>query len=168
MATQKQTLTQTTKTVKASTKPAKPSQAAQKQALKAGVKPEAKKVVQQQAASNKPHVFRIAAGTIAKIEHKDMKKAIKYHTKAGNIEATATGYKLTAKGLDNFKKRGIDGPEFQEIAAFVHGKGPIPKAWANQKATVKINENATFPSHIHWNSFVTQSMRLAFAALWAK
>lgn len=160
MATQLQTTTQ---------KQIKKAAAPKVAAVKAEVKKVAAKPVQKAATASKAHSFKIAAGVIAKIEHKELSKAIKYHVGQGNIEKTASGYKLTDKGALNFGKRTAAEPQlFQEIAAFVHGKGPAPKVWANQKPMVKVSEVHTFPSIIHWNYFVTKNMRLAFASLWAK
>jgi hypothetical protein len=164
MATQ-QTLTQKQTSKKAAPKVS----AAKTTTAKTSVKPQAAKPVQAQQTASKGHQFRIAAGIVAKIEHKELNKAIKYHKAQGNIVATDKGYKLTEKGAANFGKRAADNPqEFQEIAAFVHGKGACPKVWAGQKTHVKVSESLTLPNMLYWGGFVTSNMRLAFAALWAK
>lgn len=118
-------------------------------------------------------VFSLVAGTVRAIVNKQIAGAIAYHVKLGNLEKTDTGVKLTAQGAAKF---GVDrvahSPDlFQTIAAWMHKSGNTPPdvtRWDGQHKAIEIAAGVKFPNYIHWGSFASKEMRLAFAAIWAK
>ena len=116
----------------------------------------------------KKGVFALVAGTIAKIEHKALKKAIAYHIAKGNLARTSEGIKLTAQGalIWNSERIAPNADTFQKIAAFVNGGANLPEFGGDKKSPVKIGTKQ-LPSLEYWGGFVTSNMRLCFAALWA-
>ena len=116
----------------------------------------------------KKGVFALVAGTIAKIDHKALKKAITYHINKGNLVRTSEGIKLTAQGatLWNAERIAPNADTFQKIASFVNGGANLPEFGGDKKSPVKIGAKQ-LPSLEYWGGFVTTNMRLCFAALWA-
>ena len=116
----------------------------------------------------KKGVFALVAGTIAKIEHKALKKAIDYHIAKGNLARTPEGIKLTAQGATiwNAERIAPNADTFQKIASFVNGGANLPEFGGDKKTPVKVG-NKQLPSLEYWGGFVTTNMRLCFAALWA-
>jgi hypothetical protein len=127
---------------------------------------QAKKAEKSQA---KGGVFALLAGTVAKIEHKHLKKAIAYHVSKGNLAKTTAGIKLTEQGamLWNAERVAADPEKFQAIAAMLHGKGATIPEWSKQP-TAQVNAEMPFPNMLYWGSFSTGIMRQAFAAIFAK
>ena len=117
----------------------------------------------------KKGVFGLVAGTIAKIEHKALKKAIAYHINKGNLARTPEGIKLTAQGatLWNAERIAPNADTFQKIAAFVNGGANLPEFGGEKKTPVKVGGGKQLPSLEYWGGFVTSNMRLCFASLWA-
>ena len=116
----------------------------------------------------KKGVFALVAGSIAKIEHKALKKAVAYHIAKGNLARTPEGIKLTAQGatLWNAERIAPNADTFQKIAAFVNGGASLSEFGGDKKSPVKIGAKQ-LPSLEYWGGFVTTNMRLCFAALWA-
>ena len=117
----------------------------------------------------KKGVFALVAGTIAKIEHKALKKAIAYHIAKGNLARTSEGIKLTAQGatLWNAERIAPNADTFQKIAAFVNGGANLPEFGGERKTPCKVGGGKQLPSLEFWGGFVTNNMRLCFASLWA-
>ncbi len=117
----------------------------------------------------KKGIFSLIAGTIVKIEHKALRKAIDYHCKQGNLCKVSDGAKLTAQGAAKWTAERIasDPAQFNEIAKALHGKGEMYKAWNRQPVT-QVNSAIRFPNCIYWGSFARAEMRQAFSAIWAK
>ena len=136
---------------------AKKEQAKKEQAKKEQTKPQTKK-----------GVFALVAGSIAKIEHKALKKAVAYHISKGNLVRMPEGIKLTAQGatLWNAERIAPNADTFQKIAAFVNGGPSLPEFGGDKKSPVKVGAKQ-LPSLEYWGGFVTTNMRLCFAALWA-
>ena len=130
---------------------------AKEQAKKEQTKPQTKK-----------GVFALVAGSIAKIEHKALKKAVAYHIAKGNLSRTPEGIKLTAQGatLWNAERIAPNADTFQKIAACVNGGPSWSEFGGDKKTAVKIGAKQ-LPSLEYWGGFVTTNMRLCFAALWA-
>lgn len=150
----------------------KPAKSAVKPAPKAKAevkaKPEAKKA---QTVPAKKHVFALVAGTVAKIEHKFLKQAVSYHVSKGSLKKTEAGVALTEQGATLWNKERVvkDPAMFEEIAAWMHGKGPLPKQFANKDLPpTKATATVEFPNIVYWGSFAGAPMRAAFAAIWAK
>lgn len=141
------------------------------EALKAAkVKADAAKVAPVvKAEEKKAGVFALVAGTVTKVEHKLLKKAIAYHVSKGNLVKTTAGIKLTTQGaiLWNAERVAADPEKFQAIAAMLHAKGATIPEWNRQPVT-KASESITFPNILYWGSFSSGIMRQAFAALWAR
>ncbi len=116
----------------------------------------------------KKGVFALVAGSVAKIEHKALKKAVAYHISKGNLVRTPEGIKLTAQGatLWNAERIAPNADAFQKIAAFVNGGANLPEFGGEKKSPVKIGAKQ-LPSLEYWGGFVTTNMRLCFAALWS-
>ncbi len=125
-------------------------------------------------AANPPKaLFALIAGTVRAISNKQIKGAIAYHVSSGNLEKTDTGVRLTAQGAAKFQvDRVAHSPElFQTIAAWMHRNGNTPPdvtRWDGQHRAIEIAAGVKFPNYIHWGSFASKEMRLAFAAIWAK
>lgn len=122
-------------------------------------------------ASSKTHVFALVAGAVAKIEHKFLKQAVSYHVSKGSLKKTEAGVVLTEQGKTLWDKERVakDPAMFQEIAAWMHGKGPLPAQFANtQLPPTAVNTTVAFPNIVYWGSFSGAPMRAAFAAIWAK
>lgn len=121
---------------------------------------------------SKAGVFAIAAGIVVKIENKSIVSFVKrYHAKAGNLEITPAGIKLTAKGAANFTARIAAAPaDFQTIAMYTRKAGAVPAntRWQTGGQPVTIAEGVRMPPLIHWQGWTTQEMRLAFASIWSK
>lgn len=117
----------------------------------------------------KKGIFSLIAGTIVKIEHKALRKAIDYHCKQGNLCKVSDGVKLTAQGAAKWTAERIvpNVDTFQKIAAFVNGGANLPEFGGERKTPVKVGSNRQLPSLEFWGGFVTANMRLCFAALWA-
>lgn len=118
-------------------------------------------------------VFSLVAGTVRAIANKQIKGAIAYHVSLGNLEKTDTGIALTAQGAAKFHAdRVAHSPDlFQAIAAWMHKSGNTPPdvtRWDGQHRAIEIAAGVKFPNYIHWGSFASKEMRLAFAAIWAK
>lgn len=118
-------------------------------------------------------VFALVAGTIRAIANKQIKGAIAYHVSLGNLEKTDSGVKLTSQGAAKFQvDRVAHSPDlFQTIAAWMHRAGNTPPdvtRWDGQHKAIEIAQGIKFPNYIHWGSFASKEMRLAFAAIWAK
>ena len=125
------------------------------------------------AANPSKALFSLVAGTIRAISNKQIKGAIAYHVSLGNLEKTDTGVKLTAQGATKFQvDRVARSPDlFQTIAAWMHRAGNTPPdvtRWDGQHKAIEIADKVKFPNYIHWGSFASKEMRLAFAAIWAK
>ena len=124
-------------------------------------------------ASPSKALFALVAGTIRAINNKQIKGAIAYHVSLGNLEKTDVGVKLTAQGAAKFQvDRVAHSPElFQTIAAWMYRNGNTPPdvtRWDGQHRAMEIAPGVKFPNYIHWGSFASREMRLAFAAIWAK
>lgn len=121
---------------------------------------------------SKAGIFTITSSMVVKIENKAIIAFIKrYHAKAGNLEITPAGVKLTAKGAANFVERIASAPvEFQAIAMYTRKAGPVPAntRWSTGGQPVTVAEGVKMPPLIHWQGWSTQEMRLAFASIWAK
>lgn len=118
-------------------------------------------------------LFSLVAGTIRAISNKQIKGAIAYHVKLGNLEKTDTGIKLTSQGAAKFHvDRVAHSPElFQTIALWMYRGGNTPPdvtRWDGQHKAMEVAAGVKFPNYIHWGSFASREMRLAFAAIWAK
>ena len=137
-------------------------------ALQAAHKAAQAKKEQAKPQQTKMGVFALVAGTIAKIEHKALKKAVAYHISKGNLARTSEGIKLTAQGANlwNAERISPNADTFQKIAAFVNGGANLPEFGGEKKTPVKIGAKQ-LPSLEYWGGFVTTNMRLCFAALWA-
>lgn len=147
----------------------KPAKTAAKPAAKA--KPVTKPAEKAQTAPAKKHVFALVAGTCAKIEHKFLKQAVSYHVSKGSLKKTEAGVALTEQGATLWNKERVakDPAMFEEIAAWMHGKGPLPKQFANKDLPpTKATATVEFPNIVYWGSFAGAPMRAAFAAIWAK
>ena len=129
-------------------------------------KEQAKK--EQTKSQTKKGVFALVAGTVAKVEHKALKKAIAYHIAKGNLARMPEGIKLTAQGatLWNAERIAPNADTFQKIASFVNGGANLPEFGGDKKTAVKVGTKQ-LPSLEYWGGFVTTNMRLCFAALWA-
>ena len=95
---------------------AKVTDAKQKAALQAAHKAAQEKKAK--TAQTKKGIFALVAGTIAKVEHKALKKAIAYHVSKGNLAKVADGIKLTAQGatLWNAERIAPNADQFQKMA----------------------------------------------------
>lgn len=118
-------------------------------------------------------LFALVAGTVRAIANKQIAGAIAYHVKLGNLEKTDTGVKLTTQGAAKFQvDRVAHSPDlFQTIAAWMYRSGKTPSdvtRWDGQHKAMEIASGIKFPNYIHWGSFASKEMRLAFAAIWAK
>lgn len=152
---------------KVSTKAAKDTPAKLTTALKEKAAPK----VETKAAEKKGHVFALVAGAVAKIEHKFLKQAVAYHVSKGSLKKTEAGVALTEQGVTLWNKERVekDPAMFQEIAAWMHGKGPLPAQFGNkQLPPTEVNKAVAFPNIVYWGSFAGAPMRAAFAAIWAK
>jgi len=146
----------------AKTKPAPKEKGLAKFVEKDATKPEVKA---------KGHVFALVAGAVAKIEHKFLKQAVSYHVSKGSLKKTEAGVVLTEQGKTLWDKERVakDPAMFQEIAAWMHGKGPLPAQFANtQLPPTAAAKGVAFPNIVYWGSFTGAPMRAAFAAIWAK
>lgn len=137
-------------------------------ALQAAHKAAQAKKEQAKPVQTKKGVFALVAGTIAKIEHKGLKKAVAYHIAKGNLARTPEGIKLTAQGANvwNAERIAPNADTFQKIAAFVNGGANLSEFGGEKKTPVKVG-NKQLPSLEFWGGFVTNNMRLCFASLWA-
>ena len=145
-----------------------PKQAAALKAAHAKAQ-QAKAAKQAEKAQAKAGIFALVAGTVARIEHKHLKKAIGYHVAKGNLVKVAAGVKLTEQGamLWNAERVAADPEKFQAIASMLHANGPTLPEWSRQPTT-KVSPSITFPNMLYWGSFSTGIMRQAFAAIFAK
>lgn len=146
----------------------KPAKTSTKPAAKAKTEVKAKPVTKPEVKA-KGHVFALVAGTVAKIEHKFLKQAVSYHCAKGSLKKTEAGVILTEQGKTLWEKERVakDPAKFQEVAAWMHGKGECPAEFKGQPATVAAKDVA-FPNILYWGSFAGAPMRAAFAAIWAK
>lgn len=113
-------------------------------------------------------IYALVAGTVRRVAHKGMAKAIGYHIAQGNLARTPDGVALTQKGATLWKSQrvNVDPQQFQSIAAMVHSNGSILPAWSRQPVTF-IADGVRFPNQLYWGSFSSSIMRQAFAAIWA-
>lgn len=142
--------------------------ATQQKAMRAIHAEKQAKKEQAKSQQTKTGAFALVAGSIAKIEHKALKKAIEYHCKQGNLCKVSEGVKLTAQGAAKWTTERIapNADTFQKIAAFVNGGANLPEFGGEKKTPVKIGAKQ-LPSLEYWGGFVTTNMRLCFASLWA-
>lgn len=117
-------------------------------------------------------LFALVAGTIRAIADKRLKGALSHHVSLGNLTKTGEGYKLTEQGIGKFNAdRLTPNPAlFASIASFMHANGPAPEnctRWGGQYPAFNLTPTIKFPNYIHWGSFASKEMRIAFASIWA-
>lgn len=119
-------------------------------------------------ANSKGGIYALVAGTVRRVAHKGMAKAIGYHVAQGNLARTADGIALTQKGAMVFKSQRVnnDPQQFQAIATMLHSNGATLPAWSRQPVTF-VADGVRFPNQLYWGSFSSGLMRQAFAAVWA-